>query len=781
MVLINETFKNFVCFSFPSIETYINDEGIEKKKLLFNGVEWRNILSSSTHWSHSAVAVICGKISNITVIDVDDMNEYHKLVKKYNFLSDVFRVKTYKGIHLYFNYDPTIKTTTNAFMNYKNIDIRNDKSICICPPTTYKLVNGDIFEYKYLGGEIIEIPKELLTEFKQFHNNKLNIRSRSKLNINTQEQKEDYKELKFEIGELLGKLPVEYYDNYDNWVNIGFIIFNELGLNGFELFNDWSSKSKKYNKTEVYDKYHSFGRVDNGLKLNSLKMMVNNINKPTNIYDILINFNTGDNAEYFKTKYKNKFMFSNDRLYYFNCIYWKEDDNNYSYLNNFIDEVYFYDIYELYQKYEIEELKQNDNKEDKKELYKRLDGIKTNIRKLKNFKARNNFMMDIICKLSNNSIEWNKHTNLFVFNNKIYDIELNKFVEAKPEYYINMSCGWNWEDQYDVELVNKLDEFIKTIHTNDEIRTFYLTCLSTGLSGQTLEKFIIANGKGGNGKGVINELAMEMFGDYGYVLPSNILLNPLKTGSNPELANCNFKRFVLVREPDDNYKLNCATIKELTGGNKINARLNHSNDTDTHLNLTLIMECNEKPKLSEVNEAMQRRILDIPFNSSFVEKHIYDKLDDDEKENIFIGDVYYKSNEFKQIYRQALFILLTKYYNQHYEHKCQLEIPKLIEERTTNYMSNSDEIVNIIEEVLVKTNDKNDIIKLKELFEIVKSSDMYMNMNKEEKRKLNYKTFCSKLETNMFMKKYVCENKDKIKILKCFKMKDGIEDSFNYL
>ena len=67
---------------------------------------------------------------------------------------------------------------------------------------------------------------------------------------------------------------------------------------------------------------------------------------------------------------------------------------------------------------------------------------------------------------------------------------------------------------------------------------------------------------------------MEMFGDYGYVLPSNILLNTLKTGSNPELANCNFKRFVLVREPDDNHKLNCATIKELTGGNKINARLN---------------------------------------------------------------------------------------------------------------------------------------------------------------------------------------------------------------
>jgi hypothetical protein len=28
------------------------------------------------------------------------------------------------------------------------------------------------------------------------------------------------------------------------------------------------------------------------------------------------------------------------------------------------------------------------------------------------------------------------------------------------------------------------------------------------------------------------------------------------------------------------------------------------------------------------------------------------------------------------------------------------------------------------------------------------------------------------------MKKYVCEDKDKIKILKCFKMKDEIEHNF---
>jgi hypothetical protein len=81
VVFINGTFKTFVCFSFPSIETYTNDEGIEKKKLLFNDVEWRSILTSTVHWSHSALPVICSKISNITVIDIDSRKEYDKLVR----------------------------------------------------------------------------------------------------------------------------------------------------------------------------------------------------------------------------------------------------------------------------------------------------------------------------------------------------------------------------------------------------------------------------------------------------------------------------------------------------------------------------------------------------------------------------------------------------------------------------------------------------------------------------------------------------------------------------
>ena len=41
-----------------------------------------------------------------------------------------------------------------------------------------------------------------------------------------------------------------------------------------------------------------------------------------------------------------------------------------------------------------------------------------------------------------------------------------------------------------------------------------------------LEIFILANGSGGNGKGVLNELMMATLSNYGYIAPNQLLLAP---------------------------------------------------------------------------------------------------------------------------------------------------------------------------------------------------------------------------------------------------------------
>ena len=88
------------------------------------------------------------------------------------------------------------------------------------------------------------------------------------------------------------------------------------------------------------------------------------------------------------------------------------------------------------------------------------------------------------------------------------------------------------------------------------------------------KKFVLANGGGGNGKGLLNELNQFMLGNDACILPATILVGAMKQGNCPEIANINSKRLVFVREPNPEFKFNCATIKEITGGGEINARLN---------------------------------------------------------------------------------------------------------------------------------------------------------------------------------------------------------------
>ena len=259
------------------------------------------------------------------------------------------------------------------------------------------------------------------------------------------------------------------------------------------------------------------------------------------------------------------------------------------------------------------------NDDDRENLKKMYNHARMSLSDLLNYGKRQNYINEILINLNNDDIK-------FAFNNKIFDLKESKFIEPKPDFFISITCGYDFIEQDETENKKVIYELLKSIFPDQDILDLYLTILSSGLDGIPLEKFILANGSGGNGKGLLNEFIMSILGNYSYVLPVNILLNDLKSGSNPEIANMNKKRLVLSREPDSNKNFNCATIKEITGGDQINARLNFSNDTKTNLNLTFILECNQKPKLNEVNDALSRRILDIPFKNRFVDSHTYEKL-----------------------------------------------------------------------------------------------------------------------------------------------------------
>lgn len=573
--------------------------------------------------------------------------------------------------------------------------------------------------------------------------------------------------------------PSRSHDN-NEWMEIGFILKNELGdEEGKIIFESFSKLSTKYNSVEFKKIWNNIKIKSDGLKIGTLIKyakednieLYNELFKEDNSINFNIEWSTGYLSDVFKSMYNDKFIYSNGILYYYNGVYWKTSDKNNSIINNFIDKEFHNDL--------LSKLHEFDKKTNDKNPTHILmiNNKRKEIGKLRNICNRELLIKDIINKITNNYMSFDQNPFLFAFDNKIYDLKLGQFIEPDPKQYISLTTGYEINDEYNIEAkIKELNELFNTIFSQPEIKKLYLTILSTGLDGLPLEKFVLANGRGGNGKGLLNEFVQHMLGNYAYILPVNILLGQLKTGSNPELANMNNKRLVFAREPSKDLMFNCATIKEITGGTELNARVNYSNDTKVNLKLTLILECNEKPKLNEVNDALGRRILDIPFKNSFVEKYEYDELDDTDKIHTFLKNPFYKTDEFKNEYKQALFLILAGHYKEYHLNNRHLPIPKEVLQRNKDYLASSDELLNWFNDNYEKTDDKNYTIKLKKIYENFKNSDYFNNMNKLQKRQNNYKHFIEKIQGNLFLKKCIKDNGHNTYIFMNYKEKEVDDD-----
>ena len=79
-----------------------------------------------------------------------------------------------------------------------------------------------------------------------------------------------------------------------------------------------------------------------------------------------------------------------------------------------------------------------------------------------------------------------------------------------------------------------------------------LQLLSTGLINKSYQKFIVFNGSGANGKGLLNKFLNKTLGNFFYKGNNDTITNPkLKTGANPEIANMHLKRYVCYSEPSE--------------------------------------------------------------------------------------------------------------------------------------------------------------------------------------------------------------------------------------
>lgn len=566
-----------------------------------------------------------------------------------------------------------------------------------------------------------------------------------------------------------------------NWWNVYSVLFNTFGgAKGLQFFKKLIDLNEDYlikNEKVLYSKYedyywnkskgnatiatfHFWNKQENKDKYFEVMRAV----KPRPNVDMVNKvFTTGLIADFFIQLYGDLFLCNYEIVYFYNGIYWEKDDKNNSNLAKFIDRVFFKDLLE----YVMDELKKVQSLVGETEAENEF--IKCKIKKVKNFlwdteclrngSNRKGLIADVVIFLTDNKVDFDRKPYLFAFKNAIFDFEKNDFVEPNPKFYISKSCGYDYDFDYDKKKIEELNTIVNSIFPDQSVRDYYLTTLATGLCGIRMEYVNIATGSGGNGKGVINQLALKCVGEYGYVLSSAILTTDIKEGANPAVANLEGKRLVVCQEPDRKKPLCWATLKLITGENTINSRGLYSSKTEVFLALTLLIEANTIPPFDENGDAVKRRLRVSPFETKAVAQDEYDALDEESRVNINVKNAYYITEEFKQYYKQALFEILKDKFKVYCDNKFVFPTqPEKVKLKTERVMKSSDDLYSWFVETYQQ--DPDTFIPIKKLHEDFKNSSLWNDLNKKERKELTKRdNFVDKIEGNVFLNKFVKQPK----------------------
>jgi len=724
----------------------------------------------------------------------DELKARQELINEYEYIAidtyDIYQIdvdetghddilEQYKDFPYYLSATKQLKHILVKDISRKNYGTKKD----LIKSTTKKgaaieLLSGQ-WAWIHKNGNILNEDKEPLETniYETFNLNFINVEPTLKKSNKEEKEKkeehikkvEEYKPIKLNMNikdkdeELVKKLleiiKPEYRDNLNDWMRI---IWSLNGLY-YDLGLEFTKTSPLY-KTEDYYK-EIFMKTNGSIKIGTL-YYYSRISNEDEYLKI--------RAEYFKDYMSNtdhdlarvfnelsggdNWLYNEKKIYKFNGIYWEEQNCELSILKYIRDCLlkFYTNIFNVcFQEFS------NDSK--KFEEYNKI------IKSIKTQKTMKNICEAFYTLISvNNKIMWNSKPYKLVFNNGVYNLENGKLEKGLQSDYMSFTTGYDLID--DEERENIIRDLLKTIFPIEDERTAYMTILGTGCIGEVLEKLIIANGGGGNGKGVLNDLFLSSLGEYGTTLQSSVLLKPIQSGNNPELCLLKQKRFVVSQEPDEGNgekqtKINGATIKQITGGSYHNVKdlYQTSNQIGIYIYITLVLECNQKLLISgTIDNSMLRRLIDIYFRSTFTNnKELLDDRNDEDY--IYEANEYYKTAEFKDEYKSALMNVILKDYMPTYIKNKKIDdyLPASIIERTNQYLENSDELYTWFKENYTKLSkeqieDKEDkeYIKISDIYDDFKTTDFYREAPKERKRtKYNKSGFIELIKCNKFLKR----------------------------
>lgn len=222
---------------------------------------------------------------------------------------------------------------------------------------------------------------------------------------------------------------------------------------------------------------------------------------------------------------------------------------------------------------------------------------------------------------------------LLCFNNGVVDFKAKCFRKGQHDDYISKSTLRDYvplkDLEGDTETKSEVDKFFKELFPIDSLRNYMWQHFASILIGinpnQTFNVYI---GSGRNGKSCLVELMSIILGELKATIPITLVTSKRNTigSTSSEVAQLKGIRYAVMQEPSKGDRINEGILKEITGGDPIQARALYKDTVTFVPQFTLVVCTNVLFELNSTDDGTLRRFRICDFKSKFIDNPYEDEI-----------------------------------------------------------------------------------------------------------------------------------------------------------
>ena len=471
-----------------------------------------------------------------------------------------------------------------------------------------------------------------------------------------------------EIHDFTMALPESYYQTgmgtYNAWIKVGLALKNTSS----ELFPFWlkmSAKASGFTMNDVQDLHNTWVRSQSSsskepLTYKSIRYWCFKDNRieANRIQDSSVDsfilktlavnkYNETDVTTVLYKMYKDKFRcadIKSGKWYMFNNHRWEENDSGTA-LRSMLTTDLCSKFQMIQKKLNLEHassLDSDDSQENNNDNNKNVQcGLANLLHEIMRTGNKRNIMHEACHMFKEEKFEENMNRNIYLigFENGVYDFHEKKFRDGKPDDYLTMSTRKSYlpidrTNNNDVRILEEIETFFEQLFPNKELCNYMWEHLASTLIGTVLQETInIYMGSGRNGKSKLTELMKITLGDYYGDVPVALVTQKRGKvgGTSSEVAQLKSVRYAVMQEPSKGDIINDGVLKQLTGGDQINARELYCKAESFLPQFKLVMATNNLPAIGSTDDGIWRRVRVCKFESKFTEVPYKDETEEQRK------------------------------------------------------------------------------------------------------------------------------------------------------